>query len=421
MSARGVKMSAMSAGIPKPFNLAGHIKEWLDNSTGSFTVDQLDRELCLTTRSEKNNRAKILSRYITRNLVKKDKRVKGKYHIPDSHISLINVLSVKEESFPISLPFGLHENVLIPNKAVIILAGSSNAGKTSLVLNTLKLNLKTPYHKYYLMSEMGEGEYVDRLRGFTCTPLKAWNEIKAAEKASDFHSVIENFNPDGLTCIDFLEEVDGEYFRIPSNIREIYDALGKGVAFIAVQKKTTEQYARGGEGTAEKARLYMTVDYLATQESAIVCALKLVKVKRYIGQNLQNHEIHFRITKGAQIEALTDWMPCGKIDRSKMAAIYESGRTVEDVESRNYAYTFTTTSGKFVGVNYEQRDKWIKEFGYFVDDALFKIQEDSKNKPFLRDKWFFQVAGLLAKQKDRQQRPQEVGGYQQERADIYGD
>ena len=41
-----------------------------------------------------------------------------------------------------------------------------------------------------------------------------------------------------MTCVDFLEDVGGDFFKIPSDIRAIYDSLGDGVAIIAIQKKT---------------------------------------------------------------------------------------------------------------------------------------------------------------------------------------
>lgn len=127
------KQTPDSAGKVSPYNLAAHIEEWIVNSTGSFTVDQLDREFCLTTREQKNNRSKCLSIYKEKRLIKKDKTIKGKWHVLDSSVEWVDLDKEDEAPFPIILPFDLHEKVSIPRKSVIILAGSTNAGKTALL------------------------------------------------------------------------------------------------------------------------------------------------------------------------------------------------------------------------------------------------------------------------------------------------
>jgi hypothetical protein len=123
--------------------------------------------------------------------------------------------------------------------------------------------------------------------------------------------------------VDFLEDVGGDFFKIPSDIRAIYDSLGDGVAIIAIQKKTDSDYARGGQGTAEKSRLYMAVDLITSLDHSIICSLKIVKNKRYVNRNLQGHEIHFRIQGGAQIEAVSSWLKSTDVDRIKYRVKYE--------------------------------------------------------------------------------------------------
>ena len=85
--------------------------------------------------------------------------------------------------------------------------------------------------------------------------------------------------------IDFLEEVDGEYYRIASDIRAIYDALESGVAIVALQKHSNARVGRGGEATTEKARLYITIDQLLQTSDCAISAVKIVKAKNYTGKN----------------------------------------------------------------------------------------------------------------------------------------
>jgi primase-polymerase (primpol)-like protein len=306
-----------------PYNLAACIKEWLMISTGSFTVDQLDREFGLTTRAEKKNRAKILCIYKEKNLISSDRRIRGRYNILDHNIEWIDPEKQESKPFPLKLPFDLHRKVSVFPKSIIIIAGSTNAGKTSLVLNILRLNMSQPYERVYLMSEMGGAEYRDRILKFEDDP-PLWKErIKAASKSYGFNGIIKHYNPNGLTCIDYLEEIEGEYFKMASSIRDIYDSLNQGVAVVAIQKKESSKFARGGEATAEKARLYLSVDYLCTCPGSIACALKIVKAKQSIGEQMQNKELHFKIFQGSKITPLTDWQLSSQVDRGKCAKDYE--------------------------------------------------------------------------------------------------
>jgi primase-polymerase (primpol)-like protein/KaiC/GvpD/RAD55 family RecA-like ATPase len=304
-------------------NLTAEIKEWIENSRGCFTVDQVDRDLVLTTRAEKKHRSKILSRYLDKELVKRDKNSQGRYWIIDKSLDVIDINNVDVSPLPVIFPFGLSDYVSIPKKSIVVVAGSTNAGKTALMLNIASLNIDQDLKILYLMSEMGRGEYVDRLKKFHDVPFDKWKKITAAERTHDFDGAISSHNPDGITLVDFLEDIDGEYFKMASHIRAIYDSLGDGVAVVAIQKKVGEEYAKGGQGTAEKARLYLAVDVITSLAHSIVCSLKIIKCKQFKNRNLTGHEIHFKIHSGAQINTLSDWMRSSDVDRAKFKMKYE--------------------------------------------------------------------------------------------------
>jgi len=247
---------------------------------------------------------------------------------------------------------------------------------------------------------MGGGEYKRRVSSFD-TSLNEWQKnIKAAVKGYDFDGAIEHHNPDGLTVIDFLEEVDGEYFKIASNIRDIYDSLGDGVAFINIQKKGNQEFGRGGEATMEKARLYMSLDLLTVKESSIICALKIVKLKEFKTKNLQGHELHFELTKGAIITPLIDWTPSYKIDRTKYITAYQSDNPQKEA---NYdGFIFHTIEGDTVRINSKQAFTWSEKMPNIdIDRELMQIAQDSLKKPFLKKKsYMFQLSGILNKKND---------------------
>lgn len=385
----------------KPHNLHAMIGEWIRNSTGSFTVDQLDREFCLKTRQEKLNRSKSLAVWKEKNIIKKDKNIKGKWYVIDSSVEWVDLAKADDSPFSINLPFDLHKYVSVPQKSIIVLAGTSNAGKTTFLLGTIRMNMDNDYERMYLMSEMGSGLYKRRIQKFG-DPISLWQEkVKAAEKSHDFDGMIQNFNPNGLTCIDFLEEVDGEYFKIPTSIRNIYDALGTGCALVAIQKKSQSQYGKGGEATREKACLYITLDLLSIVESedkrSIYCALKLDKVKESLKGNMEGKELHFRIDDGVKMTVVMDWTYSSRVNRSKCILQYEQG--ARDEENPYIPYTFKVKEGEEVTLLKKDYLDWKRSYrGYDLDKELRRVSEMSYVATWLtRKSWYWQLGQHLDK------------------------
>lgn len=398
------KMSANDH--PSRPNLSGLILEYINNSSGSFTTRDIDHEFGLTTRKEKNARSQALYIHTNKKLIKKDLITNGKYHILKSDLEFIDLNAPAEEQFNLTLPFNIHERVLIPPHSIVILAGSSNAGKSAFILNTLWENRMRSYGKLYLMSEMGTGEYLTRIKKFCTNWKEEWDSVKAASKSCDFNGAIEHHNKDGLTFVDYLEEVEGEYYKIPSTIRGIYDSLGDGVCFIALQKKTDSKHGRGGEGTLEKARLYMSIDHLAVGKESIICALKMVKVKNFIGDNLQGYEMHCRITKGHKMDRLTDWMLSAKVDKDAYQRKYEYEIDIIPEKVSPGDILLILQGGIAKRITEKTARQWQEEF-FAVDvfEELRKISYQSKERQFLTDRYIFQVRGALQKkQKEIEER-----------------
>lgn len=403
-----VSKSKQESADNQAYNLTSLITEYVKSSKGSFTTTDIDREFCLTTRREKNNRSRALNKLINNNYIYRDKKTNGKYHILDYELEVVDLEAPAEESFPIVLPFGIHKKVVIPPHSIIVLAGSSNAGKTAFILNALWENRTSPYGKLYLMSEMGAGEYITRIKKFTPNWKQEWKGVTAASRSYDFQGAIKLNNPDGITFVDYLEEQDGEYFKIASNIRDIYDALGTGVCFIAIQKKRNNEIGRGGEGTLEKSRLYLSLDHLAVGERSIICALKIVKLKNFIDKNLEGYEMHFRLSMGHKIDQLTDWMLSSRVDRDAYKRKYESevDGMPEKVDPGDIFMKMK--DGSTQRITEKTARMWQEEFNAVdVFEELRKISYQSKRRPFLTDKYIFQIRGLLGK--NQKEFEQEVG------------
>ncbi len=381
-----------------PNNIAGHIKEFIENSKGSFSVRDIDNEFGLKTRQEKNARSQALYIWLNKKIIKRDKLVAGKYHIIDNEIDFIDYDAPAEEQFPITLPFNLHKYIHICPKSIIVFAGSTNAGKTSILLNILKLNRHQDYKLMYLMSEMGNGEYIRKIKGFG-EPLNKWKKVMAASKSYDFQGAIQNHNPNGITCIDYLESVNGEFHRMGSQIRDIYDSLDDGLAIIAIQKHSQQNVGRGGELTMEKARLYCTVDFLTSDDYSVTCAVQITKLKNFIGKNLQGNELHFRIHGKNEMQVLMDWTPSNRVDRNKCVIEYDRGgkKLPDSSEDTLEPIYFLTDAGK----KHRIRENTIVEWGavYTNIDPYQELIRLSKQHNFkLKENgWFFQLNGIIRK------------------------
>lgn len=296
----------------KRTGLKNLILDFIESNQGVFTSQDIDRELGIFDRKDKQYRNKILNNILKDNIyITADKRRSGVYHILKRDIDWIDLENTSNELFNINLPLGLSDYVNIPPKSIIIIAGTKGSGKTSLALQILKQNLPLKGENkgklMYLMSEMGGTEYKRRIEGIGADITK-WNKsVKSASISTGFHGPIANFNRDGISVVDFLEEVDGEYFRIASDIRNIYDSLGDGIAIVAIQKHSKQKYGRGGEATREKARLYLTMDVLCYGKDCNITAVKIIDAKDYPNDNPHGKECHVMITRGSEIQIVKDW------------------------------------------------------------------------------------------------------------------
>ena len=381
-------------------NLTAEIRQFIQENQGSFTNADIDREFGLHHPADKNLRRSALARAKKERIIKSDRRVSGKYHIVTQDIEWTSLKNISDEYFPLVLPISLNKVVRIPPKCICVVAGTSNAGKTAFLLELAKINIHQKYGLMYLMSEMGQSEYLLRVKKVTDN-LDEWDEkIKAASVSSGFDGPIAHHNPDGLTIIDYLEDVEGEYYKIASDIRNIYDALDNGVAWVALQKHTQARVGRGGEGTTEKARLYLTIDTLAHRPNCTISAVKIIKCKDYPGSNPNGKEIHVKVRADEPLEPITEWMYCNETQRKKYIQQYEN--MLDAGIEKDQSIYFTTISGANKRIKERDIKSWSDTFKRIdVEAELLKISEQSSRNPFLKDKdYFFQLASLLKKLND---------------------
>jgi hypothetical protein len=290
------RVSTMSA--ERTRNIALEIRAWVEAEPGKFHTSEIDRELRLTTRAEQNARAKTLERLRKIGVIERAGAVRGYYQLIDNACPEIDFLNQTTSNFPLSLPFGLDEMVRIMPGNIIVIAGSPNAGKTALLLNTIfKNNARYADRLHYFTSECAS-ELRTRLELFEGMGLHEW-KFKAYERSHNFHQVIK---PNDVNIIDYLE-LHSDFYAVGGLLAEIHRALRDGVAIVALQKNRDAKRGLGGERSTEKARLYLTVDANPPNGNTV----RIEKAKSYISENPNGKELDFKLIGGWRLFPMTGW------------------------------------------------------------------------------------------------------------------
>ncbi len=276
-------------------DIAGQVREWVSHTSGWFTNDEIDRELGFTTLVAKDYRGKIMRRLKQQGIVDQHAKVNKQWRYVNTRLTFLDFKAASNvRALPVRWPLGIEDYVKLFPGNLAVVAGAPNAGKTALLLNFLRLNMKQ-FPIYYFCSEMGQVELKDRLEMFPGMAIDDWH-FKAAERSSDFEDVIV---PDCINIIDFLEMTD-ELYRVNTHLTNISHKIGNGLAIVAIQKKEGAKYGRGLEFGLEKPKLYLSMDK---------GKLTIVKGKTWVNPRVDPNglTVNFKITRGCQFEITKEW------------------------------------------------------------------------------------------------------------------
>lgn len=300
-----------SAAFSSRSDVSSRVHEYIDMAVGEFSNVDIDRDLCLKTRDEKKARANALYYARARGRIKTNIKT-GRHYKPDTSIAFVNWEEEEKAKaeYPIALPLGLSDLAVIAPRGVVLLEGSTNAGKTALCMDVLKNSLSLqPVAPLYLFSEGGPQE-IKRRWCDSGWDFDLWRNgtIRSAPRTAYQQDVIREHNPDGLTVVDFISPLEGDYAKLGYQVDEIYSALNTGVAFCCIQKASGSSVGRGGEAIREKPRLSMTLDKLHSEERYVISRLKIAKCKvGRNGRNPENKSIVFGVHSGCILIPLTTW------------------------------------------------------------------------------------------------------------------
>jgi len=287
--------SAYERASRKERNLTQEVRE-LVATYSVISATDCYKELQLATQTERSTLRTILARLCKEGVLAKEGV--GRYRVLDREVEIMDFVNASTEEFPVVLPLGLNDLVRVSPKNIIIVGGASNAGKTAFLLNIIKDNMNR-FPLDYLNSEMGAGEMRRRLENFQM-PLEDW-KFTAIERDGDFPDLITG--EEKIWIIDYLDVTD-EFWKVATTIKQIHERLDRGICIIALQKKDKSPYARGGEGTLEKSRLYVTLDH-----EDFGGRITIVKAKSYRTEANPNGMVRmYHIEKGSRFEPISAWM-----------------------------------------------------------------------------------------------------------------
>ena len=301
--------SILAAETEHHFNLAAEIEDFVVTTEGTFLTTHLYSRLQLTSRQEQKTACQALLRLEKKGKIAKTGVRAGEYRIvTDGFKALLDIDS--EDTTPVKLlfPLELERYAKIFQSNIIIVAGEKDTGKTGFCLNFATKNSSSGVKIRYISSEFGASELNDRL---SAQDINVNDWLKRVEfgqfQRNDYQDAIL---PDGINIVDYVETIEGKFYMASDQVKSIYQKLTTGIALIALQKKKDQEYARGGELTAEKARLYVTLSRKKTDFGIKNIATILHCKNRAIKEiNPNGLSCEYKLGGGFFFKLATSWMP----------------------------------------------------------------------------------------------------------------
>ncbi len=253
----------------------------------------------------------------------------GTYRLVDREPHIMDIDAVEERVSDIYLPLLLHTMVELYPKNIILVSGEKDAGKTCFALNVAYAN-RDKFSVRYFNSEMGSMELRKRLVKFPSSfRLAEWKRITWMEQANNFE---DHIDPNGLNIIDFLE-VGAEAYTVTQDIRRVFDKLDKGLLLIVMQKRSYKEFAVGGEGTLEKARLAVNLEHNFGENIA-----RITVAKNWKGDERPRGKVcKYKIVQGGDMRMDGEWYDPERSEaapakgfKKKAANVYSLGKADPD-------------------------------------------------------------------------------------------
>jgi len=217
-------------------------------------------------------------------------------------------------SFPMSHEdhtyFEFTDKVRVSPGDLIVIAGSSNTGKSALALNILGENIDKHEcvvmgNEYTQLDGMPSPKFKRRMLNMTWVD---WMNGSGEPKftllpvSQDFEDYIQKGK---FNIIDWIN-LGGDWFMMGKVMESIKQNIGSGLAVAVLQKKKDAQLGYGAEFTEHMADLYLTVDQFGESESRLTVG----KVKDSTGRTTGRMFAFSIVDYGANIHNIYEIVKC---------------------------------------------------------------------------------------------------------------
>lgn len=282
----------------KERSIAQEIREWVLLTKGYFNLTDAYMDLQILTKLEKNAVYVAMNRLQAEGIIEKYGDKRGCFRLIEKSDDEMEFVEGEVQEFNVKLPFDLNDLCSLYAKNIIVIAGSKGSGKTAFLMNLALTNKDV----VYLNSEMGPDEWSGRLKAHGIQK-KADVLFTAKQCHANFHDKITGEKK--IFIVDYME-IHDNFYEVAKHIRLIHEKLQEGICFIALQKKTDAYLGRGSEFSLEKARLYLTLDYMPEAKYTKVTIVDAKSPKREGG--VRGFFRHVKITsKGSRLSPVDNW------------------------------------------------------------------------------------------------------------------
>jgi hypothetical protein len=284
-------------------NIADEFRTWVELTEGNFNLTQCSHELTLTNKNQKQALYMACKRLCDEGIIEKYGDKRGVYRRVEQTV-YEDWINADYDAIKLNLPFGLGQYVDIFPGDLIVIAGVKNAGKTAFALNFIKLNMNE-WDSYYHSSELVKQTFKLRVSKDEDNNLQDWSKVKMTQ-GLNMSNAKDRVVKDALNVFDYIEGDDGEFYKIPAAMARIHRALGDGIGVVCLQKPSTRDFARGGEGTKDKAALYLTID---KEYPYHVCRVNECKTFKEKVGNPTGYIIRYKVKDGINLYSEGVLMP----------------------------------------------------------------------------------------------------------------
>lgn len=203
-------------------------------------------------------------RAILHRMVKQHRRIAahnkaGHYRITSCDFKLMDLANAKSIKTDIELPLDLNALVDLKAGQIVLVAGVTNTGKTSFMLDLMARNMKR-WKIRYINSEMDAAEFrdvLDQYKGVTRFEDWKFEPIRLDRNTHPADLILPGYG--NINIIDYLEPPEAKYAA--DWVAEIHDRLDGAVACISVQRNKDRDYGYGGAMLNARPRLVLNLDW----------------------------------------------------------------------------------------------------------------------------------------------------------------